>query len=69
MKAGSQRPKEWEADLNAAIETLDLAKTSSILPARAVFGSVITLLTKIRVCSRSSATIYPKFTPRQDSTQ
>ena len=45
----SQRPEEREADLNAAIEALDLAKTSSILPAKAVFGSVTILLTTIRV--------------------
>jgi len=50
MKADSQRPKEREADLNAAIEALDLAKTSTILPAKAVFTSVSTLLTTIRVC-------------------
>jgi hypothetical protein len=50
MKADSQRPKEREADLNAAIQALDLAKTSSILPAKAVFGSVAVLLTTIRVC-------------------
>jgi hypothetical protein len=44
-----QRPKEREADLNAAIQALDLAKTSSILPAKAVFASVAVLLTMIRV--------------------
>ena len=49
MKAGSQRCKEREADLNAAIEALDLAKTSSILPAKAVFDTVTVLLTTIRV--------------------
>ena len=68
MKADSQRPKEREADLNPAIEALDLAKTSSILPAKAVFGSVTTLLTTIRVRSCSSATIHRKFTPSQDTT-
>jgi len=67
MKTDSQRPSEREADLNATIKTLDLAKTSSILPAKAVFGSVVTLLTTIRVCSYSSATIYHKFTPSQDT--
>jgi len=67
MKANSQRPKGREADLNAAIKTLDLAKTSSILPAKAIFNSVTTLLTTIRVRSSSSATIYSKFTPSQDS--
>jgi len=67
MKPDSQQPEEREADLNTAIKTLDLAKTSSILPAKAVFGSVTTLLTTIRVRSCSSATIYSKFTPSQDS--
>ena len=50
MKANFQKPKEREADLNAAIEALDLAKTSSILPAKALFGSVTVLLTTIKVC-------------------
>ena len=50
MKADSQRPQEREADLNAAIQTLDLAKISSILPANAVFGPIAILLTTIRVC-------------------
>jgi len=37
--------------LNAAIEALNLAeKNSNIPPAKAVFGSVIVLLTLIRVC-------------------
>jgi len=67
MKTNFQRPNEREADLNAAIKTLDLAKTSSILPAKAVFNSVTTLLTTIRVRSSSSATIYSKFTPSQDA--
>ena len=67
MKANSQRPKEREADLNVAIEALDLAKTSSILPAKAAFGSVVTLLITIRVRSCSSATIYHKFTPSQNT--
>jgi len=67
MKASSQRPKEREADLNTAIKALDLTKTSSILLAKAVFNSVTTLLTTIRVCSCSSATIYSKFMPSQDS--
>ena len=49
MKADSQRLKEREADLKAAIQALDLAKTSSILPANAVFSSVTILLTMIRV--------------------
>lgn len=49
MNADPQRPKGREADLNAAIQALDLAKTSTILPAKAVFGSIIVLLTTIRV--------------------
>jgi len=49
MKTDSQRPEEREADLNAAIEAMDLAKTSTILSARAVFDSVSILLTTIRV--------------------
>ena len=67
MKVDSQRPKEREADLNAAIEAMDLAKTSSITPVKAVFGSVTILLTTIRVCSCSFETIYSRFTPSQDS--
>jgi len=67
MKADSQRHKEREADLNAAIEALDLAKTSSILSAKVAFVSVVTLLTTIRVRSYSSTTIYHKFTPCQDT--
>ena len=67
MKADSQRPDERETDLNAAIEAMDLAKTSSIPPAKAAFGSVATLLTTIRVCSCSSAMIYHKFTHIQDT--
>ena len=50
MKDDSQRSKEREADLDAAIEAMDLAKTSSIPPAKAVFGSITILLTTIRVC-------------------
>ena len=50
MKADSKRQKEREADLNAAIQALDSAKTSSIPPAKAVFGSVAILLTTVRVC-------------------
>ena len=49
MKPDYKQQKEREADLNAAIEALDFAKTSSIPPAKAVFGSVTTLLTTIRV--------------------
>ena len=36
--------------MNAAIEALDLTKTSNIPPAKAVFVSVAILLTTIRVC-------------------
>jgi len=36
--------------LNAAIEALDVAKISSIPPAKALLDSVITLLKLIRVC-------------------
>jgi len=50
MKTNSRLPKEREADLNAAIKALELAKISSILPAKAVLGSVTILLTTIRVC-------------------
>ena len=53
MEAESQRPNEWEgaiSALNAAIEALNLVKISSIPPAKAVFGSVIVILTLIRVC-------------------
>ena len=67
MKADSQRPKEREADLNAAIEALDLAKTSSIPLAKAAFVSAVTLLKTIKVRPSSSATIYHKFTPCQDT--
>jgi len=49
MKAGSQRPEQRQADLDAAIQAMNLAKTSTILPAKAVFGSVTILLTSIRV--------------------
>ena len=54
MKTESQRPKGRKSAipaLNAAIETLNLAeKTSSIAPAKVVFGSVSILLVTIRVC-------------------
>ena len=53
MEAGSQQPKGREAAisaLNAAIEAMNHAeKTSTITPAKTVFGSVGTLLTLIRV--------------------
>jgi hypothetical protein len=55
MEAESRRPKGRESTtsaLNAAIETLNLAKeVSSITPAKAVFGSVSIILTMIRVSS------------------
>jgi hypothetical protein len=53
MEAESQRPKGREgaiSALNEAIEALNPAKMSSFPPAKAVFGSVIILLTLIRVC-------------------
>ena len=53
MKADSQRPKGRKGAvlvLNAAIEALNLAKElSSITPAKAVFGSVVVVLTMIKV--------------------
>ena len=53
MESKPQRPKEREgviSALNAAIETLNLAKEiSSITPAKAVFGSVSVILAVIRV--------------------
>jgi len=53
MDTKSQRPKPRDgalSSLNVAIEALGLAKEiSCITPAKAVFGSVIVLLTMIRV--------------------
>ena len=53
MEVKSQRPKEWEGAvsmLSATIEALNLAKEiSSIMPAKAVFGSVSIILAMIRV--------------------
>ena len=53
MEARSQRPKGRDgflSPLNVAIEALNLAKEiSCISPAKAVFGSVIVLLTMIKV--------------------
>ena len=52
MEAESQQPNEREGAilaLNAAVEDLNLAEISSIPPAKAVFGSVIVLLTLFRV--------------------
>ena len=55
MQANSQRPKERDgtlSTLNVTIEALNLAKEiCSITPAKAAFGSVVVLLTMIRVCS------------------
>ena len=54
MKPKCQKPKWREGaiqELNAAIEATNLAeKVSSIAQAKAVFGSVNTLLTLIGVC-------------------
>lgn len=53
--------------MNIDIEALDLTTTSSAPPVKAVFGSVTILLTTVRVRSRSSAMIFIKLTPIQDS--
>jgi hypothetical protein len=53
MEVESQRPKGQEDTilaLNNAIEASNPAKVSSFSPAMAVFGSVSTILTLIRVC-------------------
>jgi hypothetical protein len=53
MEAEPKRPKGQEdaiSALNKAINALNPAKMSSFPPAKAVFGSVIVLLTLIRVC-------------------
>ena len=53
MDPGAQRQERRDnvlSSLNAAIETLNLAKEiSSITPAKAVFGPVSVILTMIRV--------------------
>jgi len=53
MKAESQRPSGHESAisaLNSAIEAMRQAvETSSITPAKDIFGSVSTILTTIRV--------------------
>jgi len=53
MEVESQRPKGREdaiSALNTAVEALNLAKElSSIAPAKALFGSVSTILAIIRV--------------------
>ena len=49
--ARQQKRREVLSSLNAAIETLNLAKElSCIMPAGAVFGSVSVILAMIRVC-------------------
>jgi len=54
MEAESQRPNEREgaiSALNAAVEDLNVAEKVSGIPlAKAIFGTVIVLLTLIRVC-------------------
>ena len=53
MEAESQRSQGREGTilvLNAAIEALNVARISSIPPVKAVFDSVVVLLTLIRVC-------------------
>ena len=53
MDPKSQRSKDQEgaiSALNAAIDVLNLAKTSSIALAETVFGSVSTLLATTMVC-------------------
>jgi len=57
-KLDSQQPQGRNAlsALNVTIQALNLAKVSSVPPAKSVFGSVIVLLTLIRVCGYSAAT-------------
>ena len=51
------------SSLNVAIEALNLAKeAASFTPAKAAFGSVSILLTMIRVCFSSPATVRSMFT-------
>ena len=53
MDTEFQQPKDLEgaiSALNAAINTLDPAKSSCIAPAKTVLGSVSVLLVTIRVC-------------------
>ena len=54
MDPDATQPKRRDnilSSLNVAIEVLNLAKeASSITPAKAVFGSVSTILTMIKVC-------------------
>ena len=67
MEAESQRPKGREgaiSALDAAVKAMNLAeKTSDIVPAKAVFSSVRTLLTMIRVRFLLSATVSTALTP------
>jgi len=71
MEAESQRPKAREgviSGLNAAIETMNLAKElSSITPAKAVFGSVSVTLTMIRVSLLLACADHRKLKWAQDS--
>ena len=63
MEAGSQPLNEREgatSTLNAAIKTLNPVKTSCFPPAKAVFGSVVVLLTLIRVCFLLSSDDLPQ---------
>ena len=66
MNTESERSEGQKDDLsalNAAIEATNRAeKISFIAPAKAAFGTVGILLTLIRVCSCSPATMYPRFT-------
>ena len=54
METKSQRPEGRDgvlSTLDVAVDELNLAKElSSITPAKAVFGSVVILLTMIKVC-------------------
>ena len=71
MEAKSQRTKRRDdalSLLNAAIETVNLAKeVSSMTPAKAIFGSASILLTMIRVRFSSFTVTYCGFTLNQDS--
>ena len=71
MEAKAQLSKGKDGTLSAlgmAIEAMNLAKEiSSITPAKAVFGSVSTLLTMVKVCFSSPTTGSLMFTHGQDS--
>ena len=71
MQATSQRPKGRDdvlSMLKATIKALDLARgICNITPARATLGSVVRLLTRIRVRSSYPLTVAPRFTFLQDS--